>query len=92
MIFNGRDIGMLERSYANHFKILQKDFEFLLDLGKYYPENDQAELHTRIITNPFYASEPFITLKGANDRSEEKLGSIRTKIQEVNDMDPSSKP
>ena len=57
MIFVGRDIGMLEGSYANYLKILHKAFEFVLDCGQYYPETEEAELYTRIVTSPCYAKD-----------------------------------
>jgi hypothetical protein len=53
----------LEGRYANYFKVGHNALEFVLDFGQYYPENDQAELYTRIITSPAYAKEFFKTLK-----------------------------
>jgi len=55
VIFIGKEIIELEEPYANYFKILRNASEFVIDLGQPYPENDQAELSTRIITNPTYA-------------------------------------
>lgn len=45
----------LEGKYANYFKVGYNAFEFVIDFGQYYPENDQAELYTRIVTSPAYA-------------------------------------
>jgi hypothetical protein len=80
-----------EGKYANYFAVGYNAQEFIFDFGQNYSETDQAELHTRIITNPFYALELFETLNDAIDRYEEKFGSIRAKIQAEHDIDPSSK-
>lgn len=86
-----REDNKLEGKYANHFAVGYNAQEFIFDFGQNYSEADQAELHTRIITNPFYALELFETLNDAIDRYEEKFGSIRAKIQAEHDIDPSSK-
>jgi hypothetical protein len=44
----------LEGRYANYFKVGHNAFEFVFDFGQYYPEIDEAELYTRIITSPRY--------------------------------------
>ena len=56
MIFIGWDIGVLEGQYANYFKILHNTFEFVPDSDQYYPEIEEAELYTRIITSPIMRS------------------------------------
>lgn len=38
--------------YANYFKVGHNDVEFVLDFGQFYPDDDNAQIHTRIITNP----------------------------------------
>jgi hypothetical protein len=53
----------IEGRYANYFKVGHNAFEFVLDFGQYYPETEEAELYTRIITSPVYAKEFFKTLK-----------------------------
>ena len=53
----------LEGRYANYFKVGYNAFEFVLDFGQNYSENDHAELSTRIVTSPVYAKEFFKTLK-----------------------------
>jgi Protein of unknown function (DUF3467) len=46
----------LKGKYTNYFKVGYNAFEFVLDFGQYYPENEESALHTRIITNPTYAN------------------------------------
>ena len=96
-----KDSAKIIRHYANSFKVgniiiyfRENNHDFKFDFRQGHPENDQAELYMRTITNPFYAIERFETLKDAIDQYEEKfgyIGYIRTKIQEENDINPSSK-
>ena len=66
----------LEGRYANYFKVGHNAFEFVIDFGQHYPENDQAELYTRIITSPAYAKVLFETLKESLDRYEKSYKAI----------------
>jgi hypothetical protein len=43
----------LEGSYANCFQVGYNAFEFLLDSGQSYSEDDAALFHTRLIISPF---------------------------------------
>ncbi|HEV2860968.1 MAG TPA: DUF3467 domain-containing protein [Pyrinomonadaceae bacterium] len=45
----------LEGRYANYFKVGYNAFEFVLDFGQCYAEDEGAQLHTRIVTGPSYA-------------------------------------
>jgi hypothetical protein len=71
----------IEGKYANYFKIGHNAFDFVFDFGQNFSDNEEAELYSRIITNPFYALELSETLKKAIDRYEEKFGSIKKKTQ-----------
>lgn len=42
----------VEGRYPNYFKVGHNNFEFLLDIDQFYPENEYAQLYTRIVTNP----------------------------------------
>jgi hypothetical protein len=42
----------LEGKYANYFAVGYSAHEFIFDFGQNYSENDQAKLHTRIVTSP----------------------------------------
>ncbi len=73
---DGRDVAPLEGRYANYFEIGQNATEFLLDFGQFYPEDEKANLHTRIITSPIYARMLFDLLGEAIERYQEEFGTI----------------
>ena len=66
----------LEGKYANYFKVGHNAFEFVLDFGQYYPENNKAEMYTRIITSPVYAKRLMKTLKDAIGQHEAQFGRV----------------
>ena len=68
----------LEGKYANFFKVGHNAFEFVIEFGQYYPENDQAELYTRIITSPMYAKTLLQILSEAIDKYETAFGTIES--------------
>jgi len=73
---NSQEAGALEGRYANYFKVGHNAFEFLLDFGQFYPESEQAQLHTRVITSPIYAKALLETLRESLDRYEQTFGAI----------------
>jgi len=62
--------------YANHFEIGHNAFEFLLDFGEGYAENNKARLHTRIVTAPTYANVLLELLRGSIDHYQRTFGRI----------------
>jgi hypothetical protein len=66
----------LEGKYANYFAVGYNAHEFIFDFGQNYSENDQAELHTRIITSPAYAKSLFELIHQSIDEYEKAHGSI----------------
>ena len=68
----------LEGRYANYFKIGYNAFEFVIDFGQSYSEDDQTELCTRIVTGPAYAKNLLSTLQRAIDRYEQNYGVIKS--------------
>jgi hypothetical protein len=68
--------GQLEGRYANAFQIGHNAFEFLFDFGQAFPESEQAQFHSRIITAPAYAKVLFETLKDSLERYEQSYGVI----------------
>jgi hypothetical protein len=52
----------IEGRYANYFMVGHNAFEFVIDFGQYYSENEEAEPCTRIVTSPCYARELLETL------------------------------
>ena len=71
-----RNTGQVEGRYANYFKVGHNPFEFLLDFGQFYPEGEQPQLHSRIITSPIYAKALLETLRESVDRYEQTFGPI----------------
>jgi hypothetical protein len=68
----------LEGRYANYFKVGHNAFDFLLDFGQFYAESQQAQFHTRIITNPISAKSLFELLRGSIEQYEQTFGTIQT--------------
>ncbi|UCE07445.1 MAG: DUF3467 domain-containing protein [bacterium] len=66
----------LEGRYANYFKVGHNAFEFVIDFGQYYPENEGAELYTRVITSPAYAKAFLGSLKESIERYEKIFEAI----------------
>jgi hypothetical protein len=67
---------VLEGRYANYFKVGHNAFEFVIDFGQYYPESEEAELYTRIITSPFYAKDLSRILNDSIIQHEKTYGTI----------------
>ena len=70
------DSGKLEGRYANYFKVGHNAFEFVLDFGQLYPENGDAQLHTRIVTSPAYVRSLLETLRESVEQYEQTFGVI----------------
>ena len=73
--------GPLLGSYANYFEVGHNAFEFLLDFGQFYPENDRARVHTRIIMSPTYANALLHTLGNSILRYEQSFGPIEDRTR-----------
>jgi hypothetical protein len=69
-------VGTLEGRYANNFAVGYNACEFIFDFGQRFTENDQAELQTRIITNPVYAKAFLKTLQDTLETFETTYGCI----------------
>jgi hypothetical protein len=65
-----------EGRYANYFQIGFNAYEFVLDFSQYFLESDEAQLHTRIITNPVYAFNLLKTLRKSIEQYEQEYGNI----------------
>ncbi len=65
----------LNGGYANYFKIGHNLFEFILDFGQSYNEDEPALFHTRIITSPVYAKALFELLGESLGQYEQSFGS-----------------
>jgi len=71
-----RENNKLEGQYANYFKVGHNAYEFIIDFGQYYPENDKAELYTRIITSPAYAKSLIETLQVSIERYKKSFEAV----------------
>lgn len=71
-----KDVEQIEGRYANYFEVGHNAFEFLFDFGQFYPKNQRAQIHTRIITNPVYAKALLETLQESIDWYEQAFGTI----------------
>jgi hypothetical protein len=68
----------LQGKYANYFEVGHNAFEFLLDFGQIYPEEDSEHMkfHTRIIINPTYAKDLLEILRKSIKEYESNLEYI----------------
>ena len=73
---DSKEVSQREGQYANYFQVGHNAFEFLIDFGQCYPQDQEAHFHTRIITGPVYALALFETLRESIDRYEQIFGTI----------------
>jgi hypothetical protein len=71
------DKDSLEGKYANNFRVGHNAFEFLIDFGQVYEEDNSLCMHTRIITSPNYAKALLKTLMMSINEYESTYGSIK---------------
>jgi hypothetical protein len=76
------DSKKLEGRYSNYFKVGHNAFEFVLDFGQFYSENEEPQLHTRIITGPIYVKGLLETLRESVERYEKNFGAIQERSSE----------
>ena len=62
----------LEGRYANVFRIGFNAYEFVLDFGQCYVEQEKEQMHTRIVTSPSSARDLSDLLKDSLCEHEEK--------------------
>ena len=62
--------------YANYYQVGHNAFEFVLDFGQYFPENGEAQFHTRIISNPVYTKAMVQLLEKSIEQYEQTFGAI----------------
>ena len=67
----------LEGRYPNYSKVGHHNFEFVLDIDQFYPENDHAQLYTRIVTSPIYAKALLETLRESVELHDQTHGAIQ---------------
>jgi hypothetical protein len=75
----------LEGKYANYFKVGFNAFEFILDFGQCYEDDDKRYLHTRVVTSPAYIKAFLETLKDSLEQYEHDVAMAQNgKIQKGN--------
>ena len=63
-----------EGRYVNYFKIGHNAFELIIDCGQCYADNEEPQLHTRIVTTPAYGKALLETLRDSLDEYEKTYG------------------
>jgi Protein of unknown function (DUF3467) len=66
-----------EARYANFFKVGYNAFEFLLAFGQSYADNEQEQVHTRLVMSPGYAKELLRVLNQSLADYERDFGTIK---------------
>ncbi len=77
-----KNVETIEARYANCFQIGQNEFEFLIDFGQSYCEDEKGNFHTRIILNPFYVNVLLQLLQKSLKQFEDTFGPITEGIEE----------
>ena len=72
-----RNGAKVEGRFAKHFNVGHNNFEFVLDIDQFYPENEHAQLYTRIVTSPIYAKALLETLRESVELHEQTHGAIQ---------------
>ena len=73
---SGQTRNPLEGRYVNYFKIGYNAFELIIDCGQCYSENQEPQVHTRIVTSPAYGKALLKTLRDSLDEYEKAHGPI----------------
>ena len=68
--------GNLEGRYANYFEVGHNAFEFIINFGQSYIGEPETNLHTRVVTSPFYAKMLLVVLQKAVSQYEESHGRV----------------
>ena len=65
-----------EGRYVNYFKIGYNAFELIIDCGQCYADNEEPQLHTRIVMSPAYGKALLKTLRDSLEEYEKTYGRI----------------
>ncbi len=86
-----RDATRSPASYVNYFELGQNPFEFLIDLGQYYPSGHEGVgaigIHTRLVLTPPYAKMLAELLSRSVHEHERENGQIAQIGQESGPFD-----
>jgi hypothetical protein len=75
---SSRKLKQIAGAYANDFKVGHNAYEFILDFGQCYSDNEEAEPCARIVTSPYYAKMFLATLIESIEQYEKKFGRIQS--------------
>lgn len=64
-----------EGLYANYFEVGHNEYEFVIDFGQFYGDENEARKHTRIIINPAYLKTLMELLVESDREYEESFGT-----------------
>lgn len=70
-----------EGQYANYFEVGHNEFEFVIDFGQFYGDENDVRKHTRIITNPAYMKTLLELLNKSNGEYEKSFGAAKRKAK-----------
>ena len=73
---SGQTSNPLEGRYVNYFKIGYNAFELIIDCGQCYAENEEPQLHIRLVTSPAYGKAFLKALRDSLDEYEKAYGHI----------------
>jgi len=73
---SGQTRNPLEGRYVNYFKIGYNAFELIIDCGQCYADNEEPQLHTRIVTSPAYGKALLKTLRDSIAEYEKAYGRV----------------
>jgi hypothetical protein len=68
--------GTDEGRYVNHFEITHNAFEFFLHFGQLSGQDQEAQMHTKIVISPFYAKRLMRILSRAIRQYEQSFGRM----------------
>lgn len=73
---HAQEIRRVKGRYANYFKVGHNAFEFVLDFGQSYVDEEDARIHTRIVSSPNRAKALSNLLKECVKQYEADFGGI----------------
>lgn len=85
------DLSVRISRYANAFNIGHNAFEFVLEFGQQLSEEEDAAMHTRIVTHPIYARALHASLGDSLLRYENEFGWSGRAPSDDSATDPSGK-
>jgi hypothetical protein len=74
----------LEGRYPNYLNLSQNTFEFVLGASHFYPENQHAQLYTRIVTSPTHAKAMLETIQKDPSSSMKRASGLSKRMEEWN--------